>query len=58
MDYKTILYEKKDRIGTITLNRPKSMNSLSSELLRELDHALTEIDRDDDVKVVILTGSE
>jgi enoyl-CoA hydratase len=58
MDYKTILYEKKDRIGTITLNRPKSMNSLSSELLRELDHVLTEIDRDDDVKVVILTGSE
>jgi enoyl-CoA hydratase/carnithine racemase len=58
MDYKTILYEKKDRIGTITLNRPKSMNSLSSELFRELDHVLTEIDRDDDVKVVILTGSE
>ena len=58
MEYKTILYEKKDRVGTITLNRPKSMNSLSSELLRELDHVLTEIDRDDDVKVVILTGSE
>ena len=58
MDYKTIIYEKKERVGTITLNRPKSMNSLSSELLGELDHALTEIDRDDDVKVVILTGSE
>ena len=58
MEYKTLRYEKSERIGTITLNRPKSMNSLSSELLAELDHVLTEIDQDDDVKVAILTGSE
>jgi len=58
MDYKTILYEKKNRVGTITLNRPKSMNSLSSELLGELDHMLMEIEHDEEVKVVVLTGSE
>jgi len=58
MAHKTIIYEKSDGVGTITLNRPKSMNSLSSELLRELDSVLTEIDNDDEVKVVILTGSE
>ncbi len=58
MEYNTIVYEKKEPVGTITLNRPKSMNSLSSELLGELDHVLTEIDRDDEVKVVILTGGE
>ena len=58
MTYNTVIYEKSDRIGTITLNRPKSMNSLSSELLKELDHVLTEIDNDDEVKVVILAGSD
>lgn len=58
MDYQTILYEKKEGIGTITINRPKSMNALSSQLFKELDQVLTNLDRDDDVKVVILTGSE
>lgn len=58
MDYQTILYEKQEGIATITLNRPKSMNSLSSQLLRELGHALTGIDGDDSIKVLILAGSE
>ena len=58
MAYNTVIYEKSDRIGTITLNRPGSMNSLSTELLKELDHVLTEIDNDDEVKVVILAGSD
>jgi enoyl-CoA hydratase len=58
MAYNTLFYEKDERVGTITLNRPKSMNSLSSELFRELDHVLTEIDRDDEVKVLILAGSD
>lgn len=58
MVYKTIIYEKSEGIGTITLNRPKSMNALNSELFRELNHVLDEIERDDDVKVVIFTGGE
>ena len=58
MDYQTILYEKGEGIAVITLNRPKSMNALNSQLFRELDHALTEIDGDEGVKVVILAGAE
>ena len=58
MEYKTILYEKKEGIGIITLNRPDRMNALNSTLLRELDHVLSEIEEDSDVKVVIITGSE
>jgi len=58
MTYNTIIYEKSDRIGTVTLNRPKSMNALNSELLKELARVLKEIDNDDEVKVVILTGGE
>ena len=56
MEYKTILYEKEEGIGTITLNRPKAMNALSSEMLRELSDLLDEIEGDDGVKVVIITG--
>jgi enoyl-CoA hydratase len=58
MDYQTILYEKSDGVATITLNRPKSMNALNSRVFKELDHVLSEIDGDDEVKVAILTGSE
>ncbi|MDD5232523.1 MAG: enoyl-CoA hydratase-related protein [Syntrophales bacterium] len=58
MTYNTINYVKAEGIGIITLNRPKSMNSLSSELLREMAAVLAEIADDDEVRVVILTGSE
>jgi enoyl-CoA hydratase len=56
MGYKTILYEKEDRIGTITLNRPKAMNALNSDVLQDLNDVIDKIAADDDVKVVIITG--
>jgi len=58
MEYTTILYEKSEGIGTITLNRPKSMNALNSTLLVELSRVFNEISKDDEVRVVIVTGSE
>jgi len=58
VEYKTILYEKKEGIGTITLNRPKSMNALNSTVFKELGQVLSEIEGDDEVKVVLVTGSE
>jgi len=58
MECNTILYEKKDLIGTITLNRPKSMNAMNSEMFSDLAQALNEIGADDAVKVVIITGHE
>ncbi len=57
MEYQAILYEKKDRIGYITLNRPDKLNALSRELLAELRHVLGDIEGDNDVRVVILTGA-
>lgn len=58
MAYNTIVYEKSEGIGTITLNRPKSMNALSSEVFCEVAEVLDMISADPDVRVVILTGSE
>jgi enoyl-CoA hydratase/carnithine racemase len=50
-------YDKVDHIVTITLNRPERMNSLSAELLRDLDSAWTAFFADDDAFVAIYTGT-
>ncbi len=57
MEYQAILYEKKETIAYITLNRPEKLNALSQEMMAELRHVLNDIDGDDAVRVVILTGA-
>ncbi|KPJ60039.1 MAG: hypothetical protein AMJ46_08915 [Latescibacteria bacterium DG_63] len=57
MAYENILFEKKDKRGTITLNRPKVLNALNIATIDELRRVLLEIRHDDDVSVVIVTGS-
>ena len=56
MEFETILLDKKDQIATITFNRPDKMNAASPTVFSDLDAALTDIERDDDIRVVILTG--
>jgi enoyl-CoA hydratase len=57
MEYNNILYEVKEGIARITINRPKVMNALNGETKRELSHALEQAKGDDSVSVVILTGA-
>ena len=57
MNYEYIVTERQDGIALITLNRPEKLNALSFGLMRELDSALTHIENDDTMKVVILTGA-
>jgi enoyl-CoA hydratase/carnithine racemase len=57
MAYTQLLLEKLDRVGRITLNRPRSRNAQSTVLLKELDKAFAEAAADDDVKVIILAGA-
>jgi len=52
-----LLYEKKDRIVTMTLNRPERGNSLSHEMFDRLDEAWERFDADDDAWVAIITGA-
>ena len=58
MQWETVLYDRvDDDIVKITLNRPERLNAQDARLLRELDEAVVTADRDDSVKVVILTGA-
>ena len=57
MKYKFLLYSKEEGIGTVTINRPESLNALNGEVFTELYKLFQEIEDDQDVRVVILTGS-
>ena len=52
-----VLYAKKDRVGTITLNRPAVLNALNQRMLGELESVLAEAAADAEVSALILTGA-
>lgn len=56
-DFQNITLEVSDRIATLTVNRPKALNALNAETLSELSDAIDRIAKDDNVKVVIVTGA-
>src|SRR2546428_13087724 len=56
MAYEHILVDVEPLIATVTLNRPKVLNALSPELVGEVNQALRELDVDDRVRAVVLTG--
>lgn len=57
MAEKDILYSKEDGIGVITLNRPEKMNSVTDEMLVDLEAIIADICQDNEVKVMIITGN-
>ena len=57
MDFKNILIERKDELEVITINRPNVLNALNDETISELHRGLREIFKDEQVRVVILTGA-
>jgi len=58
MAYETILSETRGPVALITLNRPKALNALSAQLVRELSDALDGYEADDAIGAIVLTGSE
>jgi len=54
--YKTILVEKKNHLAILSFNRPEKLNAINVQLKREVSQALIELETDDDVRVVIMTG--
>jgi enoyl-CoA hydratase/carnithine racemase len=57
MSYETILYDVKDRIATVTLNRPDKLNAYTATMGAELEDAFLAANEDDDVRVIIVTGA-
>lgn len=57
MDFRNLIVEVSDRIATVTIHRPKSLNALNPETARELDAVFSEIAGRTDIGVVLLTGS-
>jgi len=56
MAYKNIILEKKEGIGYIKINRPKVLNALNQETISEITKAIIELEKDEKIKVGILTG--
>jgi enoyl-CoA hydratase/carnithine racemase len=57
MQYQTIIVERKDRVGVITLNRPDHMNTFSTILAEELNTALDELEKDGQIRAVVIKGT-
>ncbi|MBF6276178.1 MULTISPECIES: enoyl-CoA hydratase [Nocardia] len=57
-DFETILLERTGRVAVITLNRPKALNALNTQVLTDITAALDEVEADAGVGAVVLTGSE
>jgi len=57
MPYNTIIYEKKEQVVRLTLNRPRTGNIINLEMANELVDACRAVGQDDEVRVVIVTGA-
>jgi enoyl-CoA hydratase len=57
MDYENIIFEKEENIAIITFNRPEAMNALNNQTRAEFGQAIQDVASDDEIKVLILTGS-
>ena len=58
MDFVNVIVEKDDPIAIVTLNRPQQLNALSYDLVKDLSLAMQELDHDDQVRAIIVTGGE
>lgn len=56
-NFKQIIFEKKENIATITLNRPKKLNAMTDLMLKEILDAVRDVKRDSNIQVLILRGA-
>ena len=57
MKYEDIIYEKKDGIGWITINRPETYNSIVGLTIKEMIDAVTDSAEDSEIGVIVFTGA-
>ncbi len=58
MAFETVLFEKRGKVGLITLNRPQALNALNAQLMAELNQVLDACEADPEIGAMVLTGSE
>ena len=56
--FETIVVDRDERVATITLNRPKALNALNSQVMAEVTSAAAELDDDPGVGAIVITGNE
>src|SRR5436305_6018531 len=56
-NYQSILVDRDERVGIVTLNRPNELNALNFQLVSELANALEELDRDEEIRCMVITGA-
>jgi 2-(1,2-epoxy-1,2-dihydrophenyl)acetyl-CoA isomerase len=57
MQHRQIIYEKQDRVATLTLNRPEKLNAYSEIMVHEMLAALADARDDDEIRAVVITGA-
>lgn len=57
MEFNNIIFEKNGPIGMLTINRPKALNALNSQTLKEIDAAIDYIAEDSEILAVVITGA-
>lgn len=57
MTYETILVNRADGIGRITLNRPEALNAINQQMVVDIEAALDDLEADADVRVIVVTGA-
>src|SRR5580698_2649806 len=57
MDFAEIIYEKKDRVATVTMNRPEKMNAWTPRMGAEMRTAMLDAERDPEIGAIIVTGA-
>ncbi len=58
MAYETVITSKEGHVGIVTLNRPDALNALNTKMVTELISALTDFEKDEEVRCLVITGSE
>ena len=57
MPYETLILEREQNVATLTLNRPDSLNGITRKMVRELIAAFAEVEQDERVRVLVMTGA-
>ncbi len=58
MSFKTIQLQTHDQVAVITLDRPEAMNALSAQMMAEVHQVILQLDSDDNIRAIVLTGNE